>query len=69
MKTLLISALFLFTGYGVKIKYVYICTGPKAKVYHITPKCKGLTKCSGDIKKVTLEEIQKSRRACKLCVR
>ncbi len=69
MKTLLISALFLFTGYGVKSEYVYICTGPKAKVYHATPKCKGLSKCSGDIKKVTLEEIQKSRRACKLCVK
>ncbi|WP_301345958.1 MULTISPECIES: hypothetical protein [Muribaculaceae] len=47
---------------------VYICTGPKAKVYHSTSKCKGLKKCSGSVKKITKAEAQKiGRRACKVC--
>lgn len=44
---------------------VYICTGPKAKVYHSTPKCKGLDKCSGKIKKVPKSSTK--RRGCKIC--
>lgn len=48
-------------------KTVYICTGPNAKVYHRTPNCKGLNKCSGSIKKVSLREVSRSRRACKIC--
>lgn len=46
---------------------VYICTGPKAKVYHSTSKCRGLNRCSGDIKSISLKEAKKSRRACKIC--
>lgn len=45
---------------------VYICTGPKAKVYHSTSKCRGLNRCSGDIKSISLKEAKKSRRACKM---
>lgn len=46
---------------------VYICTDPKATVYHSTSKCRGLNRCSGDIKAVSLKDIKKSRRACKIC--
>lgn len=47
--------------------YVYICTGPNAKVYHTTPNCKGLNKCSGSIKKVSRNST--NRRPCRLCAR
>ena len=47
---------------------IYICTGPKAKVYHHTPKCKGLRKCNGNIKPVTKEKAETmGRRACRIC--
>lgn len=46
---------------------VYICTGPKAKVYHQYKNCKGLRRCSGDIKAVSLDQAKKSRRACRIC--
>lgn len=45
--------------------YVYICTGPNAKVYHSTPDCKGLRKCSGEVKRV--EKVSVNRRPCKVC--
>lgn len=48
-------------------KMVYICTGPNAKVYHRTPNCKGLNKCSGSIKKVSVSDVSRSRRPCKIC--
>lgn len=46
---------------------VYICTGPKAQVYHSTSKCRGLNRCSGEIKAVSFEKVKKTRRACKIC--
>ena len=45
---------------------VYICTGPKAQVFHATSNCSGLSRCSGSI--VSLTEAQaraKGRRPCK----
>lgn len=51
------------------IKYVYICTGPNAKVYHYRSNCRGLNKCSGNIKKITLEDVKNKRRPCKICVK
>lgn len=50
-----------------KDRIVYICTGPKAKVYHYDDDCKGLNKCSGSIKAVRLSAISRHRRACRLC--
>lgn len=50
-----------------KDRIVYICTGPKAKVYHYDDDCKGLNKCSGSIKAVRLSAISRYRRACRLC--
>lgn len=46
---------------------VYICTGPKAKVYHKYKDCRGLDRCSGDIKEISLEKAKKMRRPCKIC--
>ena len=57
---------------GTAIQYaserVYICTGPKAKVYHRSRSCKGLKKCSGSIKAVSvLDAKSMGRRACRIC--
>lgn len=47
---------------------VYVCTGSKSKRYHKTNECKGLSKCSGSIKKVTIEEAKRMNRTpCKIC--
>lgn len=47
---------------------VYICTGPKSRVYHKTDDCTGLSRCSGSIKKITIEEAKtRNRRPCKWC--
>lgn len=47
---------------------VYICTGPQSRVYHKYDDCKGLSKCSEEIKKITLDKAKSmKRRACKLC--
>lgn len=48
--------------------YVYICTGPKSERYHKTSECRGLERCSKDIKKVTLAYAEeKGRTPCKIC--
>ena len=47
---------------------VYICTGPKSECYHKTSTCRGLKKCSGDIKKISLDEAKEMRRRpCGYC--
>lgn len=47
---------------------VYICTGKSATTYHKTNKCRGLSRCSGDIKQVTIDKAKSmNRRACKIC--
>ena len=50
-----------------RTEYVYLCEGPYSKVYHKSPNCRGLSRCSTRIFKVTLEEAQKQdRRPCKI---
>lgn len=63
-----------FLGAGVisssnsESQMVYICTGPKSKVYHSSSNFKGLNSCSREVKKVTLDEAKSmKRRACKIC--
>lgn len=47
---------------------VYVCTGNKSKRYHKTDKCKGLSACSGSIKKVSVNEAKRMNRTpCKIC--
>lgn len=49
--------------------YVYVCTGPTAKCYHMKPDCP--SNCSGEILRVSLEEATSAkynyRRPCGKC--
>ena len=75
MKTLIFAlALCMPLGYSMSSRsveeqnLVYICTGPKAKVYHKTKNCKGLSTCSGSIKEISLESAKSmKRRAGRIC--
>ena len=52
----------------VEDEIVFICTGPSAKTYHRTNDCRGLSRCSGDIEEVSLDEAEDmERRACRIC--
>ena len=71
--TLLIIALFVSVtayssyegGIGGGIGYVYICKEPNSYVYHYSPHCWGLKKCSTALKKITEKEAkEKGRRLC-----
>jgi len=71
MKHLLCILLFVVSSvvaeYNSQQK-VYICTGSKAYAYHINKKCSGLSRCSGDIKQITLSEAEaQHRKPCKKC--
>jgi hypothetical protein len=47
---------------------VYICTGPNSKRYHKYYDCRGLGRCSGDIKAVSVSKAQSlGRTPCKVC--
>jgi hypothetical protein len=47
---------------------VYICTGATAKRFHKSEKCRGLSRCSGEIIKVSKEEaIKRGKTPCKIC--
>jgi hypothetical protein len=46
----------------------FICTGPMSKRYHKDKYCKGLSKCSGYIKKEKITEaISNAHTPCKIC--
>ena len=70
-KSILIVALLLsgvlFTSSSTAT-YVYVCMGESSVCYHKEKKCKGLTNCSKEVKKITQEEAEKmKRRPCKIC--
>ena len=44
---------------------VYICV--TGNVYHSTRDCRGLSNATHKIKAVSLSEVKKTRRACKIC--
>lgn len=47
---------------------VYICAGGSSKCYHESRNCHGLSRCSKEIKNVTISEAEKQgRRPCKIC--
>lgn len=47
---------------------VYICTGGQSKRYHSTDECIGLSKCSRDIKKISIDEAKDLKRTpCGYC--
>lgn len=41
---------------------VYVCMGPSSKKYHYTKSCRGLSRCSKDIVKVTLSKAKEMKR-------
>ena len=71
MKRLLSVILFVLasvTTFGSGDTYVYICTGPQSAKYHKTSTCRGLDKCSKEIKKVTVKEARSiGRTPCGYC--
>ncbi len=47
---------------------VYICTGSKSKRFHRTSDCMGLSRCSGDIERISKDEaIELGRTECRWC--
>ena len=68
MKTILLSFIgsFLLSATTPStVSDVYICNGPKSTKYHLDSQCKGLTKCSTEIEKLTLEKAKaKGRTLC-----
>lgn len=53
---------------ATKASKVYICTGPSSRRYHATSQCRGLSRCSGEIREVTLEEATRLHRTpCRMC--
>ena len=74
MKRLLfvMCALTLVVGCGgskdKSEKIVYICTGGSSERYHASDDCRGLCRCKGDIKGITVAEAQDmGRTPCKIC--
>lgn len=66
MKTFILFAILFCSSVGSQ--GVYVCTGPTAYAYHKTKACRGLRRCTGEIKKISLEQAKKEKRkACKLC--
>lgn len=76
MKSLIILSLYIFLGTvptgstsdNSANSVVYICTGPKAETYHKSKGCRGLNRCSGSIRAISLSKAKgMGRRACKIC--
>ncbi len=63
----LLLAIQLFTTSFISQNYVYICQGPRSKVYHRSQNCKGLSNCSTSLKEITVSEAEDmGRRACRI---
>lgn len=72
--TLLLSCAFLSFGDAKKevkkttVEYVYVCNGPSATKYHRIKNCRGLSRCSTEIEKISKSDaIKKGRCVCKIC--
>ena len=49
---------------------VYVCSGSSAKRYHSVEDCKGLSRCSGEIVEMTVEEAEEDGKTpCRMCVK
>lgn len=63
-----ISACALERTHKNQSEKVYVCHGPKSKRYHKTPNCKGLCRCSTDIRQMTRQEAEaKHYTPCRIC--
>ena len=68
MKPLKYLLLALLLASCAEDKGVYICTGRTAKRYHKTENCQGLSRCSGEVRKVTIDEAKAMHRTpCHWC--
>lgn len=47
--------------------YAYYCASGNTVKYHSSATCRGLNRCSAEVKKLTLEDAQQRMAACKLC--
>ncbi len=65
MKILLLSITMLFLNISSATTDVYICVSKTASKYHLSETCKGLSRCTHTISKVTLKEAKSS--GYKLC--
>lgn len=51
-----------------QVAIVYVCMGPMSKAYHCDPNCRGLKKCSTELKAVPVEKaLSMGRHACGYC--
>ncbi|EAR16466.1 hypothetical protein RB2501_06190 [Robiginitalea biformata HTCC2501] len=50
------AGLLLISGGSDDFGDVYICKGPQSKRYHLKASCHGLSRCSTQTYKVTIEE-------------
>jgi hypothetical protein len=63
MKTIALLALILcFTSEN---NIVYVCDSSDTEVYHLEESCRGLKKCKGELKKITLDRAKSLKR--RLC--
>ena len=71
MKTLLLlSFMFFASVQSTNEAQVYICTGPQSACYHCEKDCRGLKRCSGEIKQISLAKAKEmGRRPCGFCYR
>lgn len=71
----LLFSIFLLTSFsGINNDFkstaqdtVYICSGPYAKKYHKTKKCRGLNNCSGVVKEIKLDIALRTKTSCNIC--
>jgi hypothetical protein len=65
MKILLLSITMFFLNVSSDSSDVYICVSKTASKYHYSETCKGLSRCTHTISKVSLKEAKSS--GYKLC--
>ncbi|ASS47988.1 MAG: hypothetical protein A3D31_01145 [Candidatus Fluviicola riflensis] len=58
MRLLIVGILFLLCSSVGSETTVYICDSPYATKYHYSKSCKGLEKCTHQLKELTLKEAQ-----------
>lgn len=57
------------TKHEVDSDCVYVCSGRSAKRYHSVNDCMGLSRCSGEVLKMTVEEAEgHGKTPCRMCV-
>lgn len=63
-----LSLIVLTTSFKVT-DYVYVCKSSTSVAYHAKQSCRGLSKCTHEVIKVTKTEATNTyrKRACKIC--